>query len=54
MRRGNEGRSQLVRVAGGSCNLAQEISFHSKIFLKFGNLKLFMMTTNLYIIANDK
>ena len=37
------------------CNLVQEISFHIvKIFLIFGILRLFIMTTNLSVIANVK
>jgi len=33
--------------------LVQEISIsNSKIFLIFGTLRLFMMTTNLFVIAN--
>ena len=45
--RGSGGGSPLVRGSGGSCNLVQEISFHIvKIFLIFGTLRLFMMTTN--------
>ena len=51
---GDPGRSPLVRGSGGSCNLVQEILFHSKIFLIFGTLRLFMMTTNLFAIANVK
>ena len=47
------GGSPLVRGSGGSCNLVQEIS-HSKIFLIFGTLKLFMIKTNLFVIANVK
>ena len=36
---GSGGGSPLVRGSGGSCNFAQEISFHiSKIFLIFGTL----------------
>ena len=35
---GSGGGSPLVRGSGGSCNLVQEISFHSKIFLIFGTL----------------
>jgi len=35
--------------------LVQEISFHIvKIFLIFGTLRLFMMTTDLFVIANVK
>ena len=45
----------LVRGSGSSRNLVQEISFHIvKIFLIFGTLRLFMMTTNLFVIANVK
>ena len=45
----------LVRGSGGNCNLVQEISFHIVIFsLFFGTLRLFMMTTNLFVIANVK
>jgi len=45
--------SPLVRGSGGSCNLVQKISFHIvKIFLIFGTLRLFMMTTNLFVIVN--
>ena len=45
----------LVKGSGGSCNLVQEISFHIvKFFLMFGTLRLFMMTTNLFVIANVK
>ena len=52
---GSGGGSPLVRGSGGSCNLVQRnfISY-SKIFLIFGTLKLFMMTTNLCVIANVK
>jgi len=53
--RGSGGGSPLVRGSGGSCNLVQEISFHVvKFFLIFGTLRLFMMTTNLFGIANVK
>ena len=49
------GGSPIVRGSGGSCNLVQEISFHIvKFFLIFGTLRLFMMTTNLFVIANVK
>ena len=45
----------LVRGSGGSFNLVQEISFHIvKFFFSFGTLRLFMMTTNLFVIANVK
>ena len=52
-RTGIWGCSPLVRGSGGSCNLVQEISY-IKIFLIFGTLRLFMITTNLLIIANVK
>ena len=49
------GGSPLVRGSGGSCNLVQEMSFHIVNFFNFfGNLKLFMMTTNLFVIADVK
>jgi len=32
----------------------RNIISYSKIFLVFGNLRLFMMTTNLFVIANVK
>jgi len=49
------GGSPLVRGSGGSYNLVQEISFHIvKIFLTFVTLRLFMTTTNLFVIANVK
>ena len=35
--------------------MVQEISFHiAKIFLILGTLRLFMMTANLFVIANVK
>jgi hypothetical protein len=50
--RGSGGDSPLVRGSGGSCNLVQEISFHMVIFFFFFcNLRLFVMTTNLFFIA---
>jgi len=53
--RGSGGGSPLFRGSGGSCNLVQEISFHIvKFFLIFGTLRLFVMTTNLFVIANVK
>jgi hypothetical protein len=52
--RGSGGGSPLVRDSGGSCNLVQGISFHSKIFSIFSTLRLFMMPTNLFVIANVK
>ena len=51
--RGSGGGSPLVRGSGGSCNLVKGISYN-KIFLIFGTLRLFMMTTNLFVIANIK
>ena len=51
--RGRVGRSPLVRGSGGSWNSVEEISY-SKIFLIFGTLRIFMMTTNLFVIANVK
>ena len=40
----------VVRGSGDSCNLVQEISFlYGNIFLIFGTVRLFMMTTNLRI-----
>ena len=49
------GRSSLVRGSEGSCNLVQEISFHIvKFSYFFATLRLFMMTTNLFGIANVK
>ena len=54
-RTGIWGGSPPVRGSGGRCNLVQEISFHIVIFfLIFGTLRLFMMTTNLFVIANIK
>ena len=50
---GDLGCSSLVRGSGGSCNLVQEISY-SKAFLIFDTLRLFMMTTNLFFMANVK
>jgi len=53
--RGSGDGSPLVSGSGGSCNLVQEISLsYSKIFSIFGTLRLFMMTTNLFVIANVK
>jgi len=53
--RGSGGGSPLVRGSGGSCNLVQEISFHiEKVSQFFGTLRLFMMTTDLFVIANVK
>ena len=53
--RGSGGSSPLVRGSGGSCNLVKEISFRIvNFFLIFGTLRLFMMKTNLFVIANVK
>jgi len=53
--RGSGDGSPLVRGSGGSCNLVQEISFHIvKFSYFFGTLRLFMTTTNLFVIANVK
>jgi len=54
--RGSGGCSPLVRGSEGSCNLVEEISFPivDFFFLIFGTLRLFMMTTNLFVIANVK
>jgi len=43
----------LVKGSGGSCNLVQEISFHI-VKLIFATLRLFLMTTNLFVTANVK
>jgi len=51
--RGSGGGSHIVRGSGGSCNLVQEISSYI-VFLMFVTLRLFMMTTNLFVIANVK
>jgi len=48
--RGSGGGSPLVRGSGGSCNLVQEISFHIVNFSYFWYFRLFMMTTNLFVI----
>ena len=53
--RGYEGDSPLIRGSGCSCNFVLEISFHIVKFLFiFGTLRLFMKTTNLFVIANVK
>jgi len=52
--RGSGGSSPLVRGSGGSCNLVQEISFYRVTFFNFWSLRLFMMTTNLFVIVNVK
>ena len=55
-RTGPGGGSPLVRGSGGSCNLVQKISFHIVKFSQFSvhYIKLFMMTTNVFVIANVK
>ena len=52
--RGSGRGSPLVRGSEGSYSFVQEILFHIKIFLIFGTLRLSMMTTNLFVIANVK
>jgi hypothetical protein len=52
--RGSGGRSPLVTVSGGSCNLVQQISFYIVNFFNFWYFRLFMMTTNLFVIVNVK
>jgi hypothetical protein len=52
--RGSGGGSPIVRGFGGSCKLVQEISFHIVKLLNFWYFRLFMMTTNLFVIANVK
>ena len=52
---GSGGGSPLVRPSGGSCNFGtRNFIPYSKIFLIFGTLRLFMVTTNLFVIANVK
>ena len=52
---GSGGRNPLVRGSGGSCNLVQVVSFRIVKFCQiFGTLRLFMMTTNSFVIANVK
>jgi len=54
-RTGSGGSSPLVRGSGGNCNLVQEILIScSKSFLIFVTLRLFILTTNLFVIANVK
>jgi hypothetical protein len=53
-KQGSGGGSPLIRGSGGSCNLVQEISFHIVKFLNSWYSRLFMMTTNLFVIANVK
>jgi len=57
-----EDRGQRERGSGGGSPLVLEAPViwyknfisYSKIFLIFGTLRLFMMTTNLFVIANVK
>ena len=51
--RGCGGGSPIVRGSGGSCGTRNLISY-SKMFLIFGTLRLFIMPTNLFVIANVK
>ena len=52
---GSGGSSPLVSGSGGSCNfITSNFISYSKIFLIFGTLRQFMMTTNLFVIANVK
>ena len=52
---GSGDSSPLVRRSGGTCNLVQEISFHIVKFSSFWYfIWLFIMTTNLFVIANVK
>ena len=47
--------SPQVRGSGGSCFFGtRNFISYSKILLIFGTLRLFMMTTNLFVIANVK
>ena len=43
-----------VKSSGGSCNLVQEISFNIVKSQFLCTLRLFMMTTSLFVIANVK
>ena len=52
--RGSGGNSPLLRGSGSSCNFVNNFISYSKIFLIIGTLRLFMMTTNLFVIANVK
>ena len=53
--RGSGGGSPLVRGSGGSRNFGiRNFIPYSKIFLIFGSLRLFMITDNLFVIANVK
>ena len=52
---GSGGSSTLVRGSGGSCKFGtRNFISYSKILLIFGTLRLFMMTPNLFVIANVK
>jgi len=53
--RGCGGGSSLVRSSGGNCNIGTRnfISYRT-IFLIFGTSRLFMMATNLFVVANVK
>ena len=53
-KRGSGGGSPLVRGSGGSCNVTRNFISYIKMFLIFGTLRLFMMTTNLFVITNVK
>ena len=50
--RGSGGGSPTVSGSRGSYNLIQRISFNMALI--FVTLSLFMMTTNLFVIANVK
>ena len=51
--RGSGGGSPLLRGFGGRFSTRNFISY-SKMLLIFGTLRLFMMTTNLFVIENVK
>jgi hypothetical protein len=52
--RGSGVGGPLARCSGGSCNLVQKISFHIVNVLNFWYFRLYMMTANLFFIANVK
>ena len=52
-KRGSGGGNPLVRGSGGSCNLVQEISFHTVNFLNFWYFKA-IYDDNQFTIANVK
>ena len=52
--RGSGVGSSLIRGSGGSCNLVQEILFHIVKYSIFGTLRLFTMTTKLFVMAKVK